>query len=156
MENLKRFVSDLKNEKLEPFKKSEKIPATNDEPVKIAVANNFDEIVTNNGKDTFLEIYAPWCGFCKDLAPVYDELGTKMIDEDVAIVKFDGSNNDVPPEFHLQGYPTLFWLPKNGKDKPVMYSGGKNLDNFIRYIAEHATTELRNYDRSGVIKKTEL
>lgn len=149
-------MSDLKNGKLEPYKKSAAIPTTNNGPVKIAVAKNFDEIVTNNGKDTFLEIYAPWCGFCKELAPVFDELGTTMIDEDVEIVAFDGTNNEVPLLFQLQGYPSLFWLPKNSKNKPLMYYGGKNLENFIKYIAEHATNELKNYDRSGVIKKTEL
>lgn len=147
---------ELKAGKLEPFLKSQPIPTTNDEPVKIAVAKNFDEIVTNNDKDILLEIYAPWCGYCKELAPVLDELGTEMADEDVEIVKFDGTNNDVPQGFHLQGYPSLFWLPKNSKDKPVMYSGDKNLENFIKYIAEHATSELKNYDRDGEIKKTEL
>lgn len=156
IENLRQFVSDLKEGKLEVYKKSEDIPLTNDGPVKIAVARNFDEIVYNNGKDTFLEVYAPWCAYCRDLASVIDELGEKMIDEDVEIVKFDGSNNEVPKGFDLQGYPTIFWLPKDSKDKPIMYDGGKYLEAFIEYIAEHATSELKNYDRSGDEKKTEL
>ncbi len=147
----------MRNGKLEPFRNSEPIPPTNDGPVKIAVARNFDDIVINNGKDTFLEVYAPWCGYCKELAPVLDELGEKMLDEDVEIVKFDGTNNDVPTILQLQGYPTLFWLPKDAKDKPVQYNGdGNKLDSFIKYIAEQATSELKNYDRRGEPKKSEL
>ena len=44
----------------------------------MAVSKNFEEVVTNNDKDTLIEFYAPWCGHCKKLAPVFDELGTKV------------------------------------------------------------------------------
>lgn len=79
METFENFLMDLKDGNLEPYLKSEAIPETNDGPVKVAVGKNFDEIITNNGKDTLIEFYAPWCGHCKKLAPVYDELGQKVI-----------------------------------------------------------------------------
>lgn len=78
IENLEKFVKDLVDNKLEPYLKSEPVPEKNDEPVKVAVAKNFDEVVTNNGKDTLIEFYAPWCGHCKKLAPTFDELGAKV------------------------------------------------------------------------------
>lgn len=58
--------------------KSEAIPESNSEPVKVAVAKNFDDIVVNNDKDTLVEFYAPWCGHCKKLAPAYDEVASKV------------------------------------------------------------------------------
>lgn len=66
------------DEKLEPYLKSEAIPESNSEPVKVAVAKNFDEVVVNNDKDTLVEFYAPWCGHCKKLAPAYDEVAQKV------------------------------------------------------------------------------
>lgn len=69
---------DFAEGKLSPYLKSEDVPADNSGPVKVAVAKNFAEVVTNNGKDTLIEFYAPWCGHCKKLVPIYDELGQKV------------------------------------------------------------------------------
>merc|ERR1712002_741623 len=154
METFGAFLTDLAEGKLEPYMKSEPIPETQGN-VKVAVAKNFDELVTNNEKDVLVEFYAPWCGHCKKLTPIYDELGDKMAAEDVEIVKMDATANDVPPEFDVKGFPTLYWLPKTSK-KPVSYNGGRELDDFIKYIAEHATDELKGYNRKGKEKKVEL
>lgn len=78
VEALEKFVQDLLDNKIEPYLKSEPIPESNDAPVKVAVAKNFNEVVIDNGKDTLIEFYAPWCGHCKKLSPTYDELGEKV------------------------------------------------------------------------------
>lgn len=156
VENFGAFLKKLKAGELEPFLKSEPIPDSNDGPVVVAVGKNFDDVVTNNGKDTLIEFYAPWCGHCKKLAPVFDELGQKLKGEDVAIVKMDATANDVPSSYDVRGFPTLFWLPKDSKDKAVRYEGGRDVNDFIKYIAKHATNELKGYDRSGNEKKSEL
>ncbi|XP_073844723.1 disulfide-isomerase A3 [Musca autumnalis] len=156
VENLRDFAEKLLEGELEPYIKSEPIPEDNSAPVKVAVAKNFDELVMKNDKDTLIEFYAPWCGHCKKLAPVYDELAEKLQDEDVVIAKMDATANDVPPEFNVRGFPTLFWLPKDSKNKPVSYNEGREVDDFIKFIAKHATKELKGYDRSGKPKKTEL
>ena len=149
IENFEKFLKDFESGNLEPFLKSEPIPEDNSGSVKVAVAKNFDEIVTNNDKDTLIEFYAPWCGHCKKLAPIFDELGDKMANEEVSIVKFDATANDVPSQFEVRGFPTLFWLPKDSKDSPVKYEGGRELDDLVKYIAKHATNELKGFDRKG-------
>lgn len=158
VESLKQFVEDILADKLEPFIKSEPVPENQDGPVVVAVGKNFDDVVMNVDKDSLIEFYAPWCGHCKKLTPIYDEVGEKLRGEaGVQLVKMDATANDVPPQFEVRGFPTLFWLPKGDKKNPVKYDGGREADNFIEYIARHATDELNTFDRKGKAKKkTEL
>jgi len=155
METLKDFLTQLEAGNVEPWIKSEAVPDNSEVDVKVAVAKNFDELVTNSDKDVLVEFYAPWCGHCKKLTPIYEELGAAMKDENVEIVKMDATANDVPPQFDVRGFPTLFWLPKESKT-PTSYNGGREKDDFIKYIAEHATEELKGFDRKGKAKKSEL
>lgn len=157
MDALEKFVKDFQDGKLTPFLKSEPVPEDNTAPVTVAVAKNFDDVVVNNDKDTLIEFYAPWCGHCKKLAPVYDELGEKMKDEsEIAIVKMDATANDVPGPYDVRGFPTLFFAPKDSKSSPLKYEGGRELDDFIKYLAKHSTNELKGWDRNGKPKKVEL
>ncbi|CAG9817020.1 unnamed protein product [Phaedon cochleariae] len=158
VEALEVFVNDILDGNLEAYIKSEPIPESNNEAVVVAVAKNFDDVVINNGRDTLIEFYAPWCGHCKRLEPKYTEAAEKLKDEDVALVKMDATANDVPFGFEVRGFPTLFWLPRDSKDRPVPFEGGRDTEDIIKYIAKHATNELRGYDRSGNTKsdKTEL
>jgi len=151
VDSFKAFMTKLQAGELEPYLKSEPLPDNSNANVKVAVAKNFDELVTKNENDVLIEFYAPWCGHCKKLTPVYEELGEKMAKENVDIVKMDATANDVPPEFNVRGFPTLFWLPKSTK-KPVSYEGGRELDDFVKYISEHATDKLTGYDRKGNVK----
>lgn len=50
-------------------------------------------------------------------------------------------------------FPTLYWVPKNAKDKPIPYSGGREVNDFIKFIAEHSTDGLKGYSRDGSKKK---
>lgn len=153
VETFAEFLKKLKAGELEPFVKSEPIPESQGNVI-VAVGKNFDEVVTNSGRDALVEFYAPWCGHCKKLAPTYDDLGDKMASEDVDIIKMDGSANDVPPPFNVRGFPTLYWKPKTGT--PIPYEGGRELEDFIKYISKHATDELKGYSRDGKEKKEEL
>jgi len=155
METLKDFLTQLEAGNVEPWIKSEAVPDNSANDVKVAVAKNFDELVTKSEKDVLVEFYAPWCGHCKKLTPIYDELGAAMKEENVEIVKMDATANDVPPQFDVRGFPTIFWLPKESKT-PTSYNGGREKDDFIKYIAEHASEELKGFDRKGKAKKTEL
>ena len=77
-----------------------------------------------------------------------------MEDEDVAIVKMDATAAGVPPAFEVRGFPTLFWLPKDRKSTPQQYEGRRELNDF-KYLAKHATSELKGCDRAGKVKNTE-
>ncbi|NXD25526.1 PDIA3 isomerase, partial [Spelaeornis formosus] len=71
---------------------SEPIPESNEGPVKVVVAENFDDIVNEEDKDVLIEFYAPWCGHCKNLEPKYKELGEKLSkDPNIVIAKMDAT-----------------------------------------------------------------
>ncbi|XP_041975802.1 protein disulfide-isomerase A3 [Aricia agestis] len=153
IENLLAFAKDLVDGKLEPFIKSEALPASNDGPVKVAVGKNFKELVTDSGRDALIEFYAPWCGHCQKLAPIWEELGEKLKDEEVDIIKIDATANDWPKSLYdVSGFPTIYWKPKDSSKKPVRYNGGRALEDFLKYVSDQASSELKGWDRKGNVK----
>lgn len=142
VESLEKFAQDYLDGKLEPYLKSEDIPADNSGPVKVVVAKNFDEIVNDPERDVLIEFYAPWCGHCKSLAPKYEELGEKVANIDsVVIAKMDATANDVPPPYDVKGFPTLYWAPKGNKSNPKKYEGGREVKDFVAYIKKEASVK---------------
>ena len=56
---------------------------------------------------------APWCGHCKALAPIYDELGAHFKDNaEVVIAKVDSTKNEVSV-VEVQGFPTIVLFRKD-------------------------------------------
>jgi len=137
---------------LEAYMKSEPLPENEDTAVETVVGKNFKDIV-NQDKDVLIEFYAPWCGHCKKLTPVWDELGEKLAKEDVVIAKMDATANDVPGVYTVTGFPTIYWVPKGKKSSPIPYQGGRDLDDFFTFIAKESTKELKGWDRDGKKKK---
>ncbi|KAF9942972.1 hypothetical protein BGZ67_008603 [Mortierella alpina] len=61
----------------------------------------------NNGQPWLVEYYAPWCGHCKALAPVYEELA-KALKNKVNVAKVDCPANElVCKSQKVRGYPTI-------------------------------------------------
>ena len=73
------FVDDFLNKKVPRFYPSQELPEDWDaNPVKVLVGGNFKQVARDRTKTVLVEFYAPWCGACKQLAPVYEELGKKF------------------------------------------------------------------------------
>jgi protein disulfide isomerase len=133
---LSLFVNDYLNGKLKTFLKSEEIPATNDEPVKVIVGKNFDAIVMNNTADVLVEFYAPWCGHCKTLAPIYDAVAKKLLaNRNVILAKVDATANEIPG-VAVKGFPTLKFFVNGKKDAPLDFEGDRTEEGIIKYLQE--------------------
>lgn len=132
------FIKDFKEGKLTPFLKSEEIPESNNEPVKVLVGKNFPSLVTQSDNDVFVEFYAPWCGHCKKLAPIWDELAEHYKDvTGLTIAKMDATANEVDG-VEIRGYPTLKFYPKGAKSSPIDYDGGRDLEGFKTWLNENS------------------
>jgi protein disulfide-isomerase A1 len=135
------FVEDFLAGKVDPSIKSEPIPESQDGPVSVVVAKNYQDIVIDNDKDVLLEFYAPWCGHCKALAPKYEELGQLYASDEfsklVTIAKVDATANDVPDE--IQGFPTIKLFPAGKKDSPVDYSGSRTIEDLVQFIKDNGS-----------------
>lgn len=136
VESISEFVKDFKSGFLQPFLKSQDIPEDNNEPVKVVVGKNFNEIVINNDNDVLIEFYAPWCGHCKKLAPIWDELAKDLKDvAGLTIAKMDSTANEVDG-VDIRGYPTLKFYPKGQKGSPIDYDAGRELDDIKAWLKE--------------------
>merc|ERR1712156_1007179 len=135
-ENIKAFVSDFQEGKLKHHLMSEEIPEDWDkEPVKVLVGKNFHEVAMNAEKDVLVEFYAPWCGHCKQLVPIWDKLGEKYADhESIVIAKMDSTANELE-EVKVQGFPTIK-LFKKGTNEIVDYNGDRTVEGFSKFLEE--------------------
>ncbi|CAK9313590.1 unnamed protein product [Citrullus colocynthis] len=128
------WVKEYKNGNVPQFIKSEPIPESNNEPVKVVVADSLQDVVFKSGKNVLLEFYSPWCGHCKKLAPTLEEVAVSYeSDPDVIIAKFDATANDIADsDFDVQGYPTMYFRSASGK--LVEYSGDRSKEDIINFI----------------------
>jgi len=141
-ENIKAFVSDFKAGKLTPFFKSAEIPAeSHEDGVRVIVGKNFKEVVLDENTDVLMEYYAPWCGHCKSLAPIYSALAHKLKDvKGVVIGKMDATANEVEG-LSVNGFPTLKFYPKGNKSKPMDYNGERTEEGFIDFLKKNSKAD---------------
>jgi len=139
VENIGTFIDDVLSGKIAPHLKSAEPPADNDGPVTIVVGKTFDSIVKDPTKDVLMKYYAPWCGHCKKLAPVWESLAEHYKDnKDMIVGKFDATENEADG-LEIRGYPTLIFYPKDNKEG-VSYDGERELEDFKKYLSENASS----------------
>uniref|UniRef100_A0A672N0H8 Protein disulfide-isomerase n=1 Tax=Sinocyclocheilus grahami TaxID=75366 RepID=A0A672N0H8_SINGR len=134
-DTLRTFCQGVLDGTVKLFLKTQEIPEDwNKNPVKVLVGKNFDKVAFDETKNVFVEFYAPWCGHCQQLAPIWDELGEKYKDhENIVIAKMDATENDVE-NVTIQGFPSIKFFPAGAEKKIVDYNGNRDLETFSKFL----------------------
>ena len=83
--------------------------------------SNFDALVLNSDKTVLLDFWAPWCGPCRMVAPILEQIASER--EDVVIGKVNVDEEmEIAREYGIVSIPTLI-VVKNGMevDKAIGY-----------------------------------
>ncbi|MFN3910173.1 MAG: thioredoxin [Candidatus Anstonellaceae archaeon] len=84
---------------------------------------NFQKFI--NGKLVLVDFWAPWCGPCRMLSPILDQIEKEMPDVSFGKVNVD-EQNELADQYQISGVPTLILFSKgNEVDKRIGF-GPKN------------------------------
>jgi thioredoxin 1 len=93
---------------------------------------SYNNAVSSGEKTVMVDFWAPWCGPCKALTPILEEISSEM-SEQVGIYKVNiDENTDLAQEHGVQSIPTLL-IYKNGSLSETIV-GVKSKDELIQII----------------------
>lgn len=133
--------------------KSEAIPEDpsllEDEGSQVVVGKSFEDMVLRKDKDVMMQVYAPWCGFCKKFSKVWNSFAQDVKDaKHLVVAKMDGSRNSSPlDEFSWDSYPKIFYV-KAGERKPIHFEGDRTLENLWAFASKHGSKPLKLGDKA--------
>lgn len=141
------FLKSVRAGQARPWYMSEKAPAVlvGDDGVTTVVGTTFEEIIMNPKRDVFVEFYAPWCGHCKELAPIWSDLGRRVQEEGwhdrgVVIGRMDAVANECQ-EDTSGGFPKLVLYPAVSTQRKlrskVVFTGNRDLSSLVDFLLEN-------------------
>lgn len=136
LDDLKQFVKKfVKSPETSPMEvEEEKLPVVNTKGQVLPISDAATFAETLRQGPAFVKFFAPWCGHCKKLAPIWVQLAHHLKNK-VAVAEVDcEAYSSLCTTHKIQGYPTLIYFTG---DVRTEYNGGRKLDQ-LRAFAEKA------------------
>ena len=96
--------------------------------------SNFEEEVVKSDVPVLVDFWAEWCGPCKMIAPILDEIA-KEYGEKLKVCKIDvDSNPEIAPKFGIRGIPTLIMF-KDGNAESTKV-GAVSKSQLVEFVDE--------------------
>lgn len=94
---------------------------------------NFDEVVLKSDKPVIVDFWAEWCGPCRMVGPIVEEISQEFVGKAV-VGKVDvDSNPNISMQFGIRNIPTI-----------LFFKGGKMVDKQVGAVAKNVLIEKLN------------
>lgn len=99
--------------------------------------DTFEELVLNSHLPVMVDFWAPWCGPCRMIAPIVEDLAVKYQGRAVVAKINTDENPEVPASLGIMGIPTVI-LFQDGEevDRVVGFAPGKALENKLKALTD--------------------
>jgi protein disulfide-isomerase-like protein len=101
--------------------------------VVVLTTKTFRDAVKASATGILVEFYAPWCGHCKNLAPIWDKLATQLKDR-VPVAKVDCTvEQRLQQEQGIRGFPTIKLFRDRGA-QVVQHTAARDIPSFMQFL----------------------
>ena len=98
-------------------------------------SSNFESTVTQGTVPVVVDFWAPWCGPCKAIAPILDDLANELGDA-VKICKVNvESNSEIASSYDIRAIPTILIFKDGAVADTVVGLNGASLENLKAKLA---------------------
>eukprot|EP01066_Platyproteum_vivax_P015234 Platyproteum_vivax@DN6755_c0_g1_i1.p1 len=158
---LHKWLAQYHNKEIGAYLKSEPVPVPAEAgEIMDIVGSTFPKLVVESKKDVLVAFYAPWCGHCRKLGPIWKQLANTLVDvPSVLVARMDATQNEVD-EVEVEAYPTIYFFPaKISSETPrhMLYPATleRTPDALLDFLSKNANIPFNLNDMSADSNKTE-